>query len=191
MRIIAGRFKGRRLAPVPDPAVRSTADRVKESLFNILMHDVPGAVVLDLFCGAGTLGLEAISRGAAHVVFVDRSPKSLRKTLENAKSLGIGSEMETMRADALAALKSLRADRHAFTLIIADPPYGEGWPAKVLRAVAAADCRAEEGILVIESHKKDEPGDPPPGFSVWTTRRFGDTLLSFWRWAPSQSQEPS
>lgn len=192
MRIIAGKFKGRRIAPVPDERVRSTADRVKESLFNILMHEAPNAVVLDLFCGAGTLGLEALSRGAKSVVFVDESPKSLKKTMDNVKLIGVESQVATVRADALAAVKQLGKKGHAFTLILADPPYGVGLPAQTLRAVAESDCRADEGVLVIEHHKKDDPGPDPEGFSLWTTRRFGDTVLSFWRWsdrAPNHDEE--
>jgi len=201
MRIIAGRFKGRRLLPVPGDRVRSTADRVKESLFNILMHDVPNAVVLDLFCGAGALGLEAISRGAESVVFVDSSPKSLKRTLDNTRTVGADDKVVTIRSDAISALRSAegpersrRAEKRerVFTLILADPPYGEGWPAKTLRAVADSSCRAAEGVLVIEHHKKDEPGETPVGFSLWTTRRFGDTVLTFWRWgqppAPADEQ---
>jgi 16S rRNA (guanine(966)-N(2))-methyltransferase RsmD len=166
---------------------------VKETLFNILMHDVPGAVVLDLFCGAGTLGLEAISRGAKSVLFVDLSPKSLKKTMENVKIVGAESESGFLRAEAMAALKTTGKRDMRFTLIIADPPYGEGWPAKILRAVADSSARAVEGTLVIEHHKKDDVGETPPRFSLWTTRRFGDTVLSFWRWddrrRPSEQEE--
>ncbi len=192
MRIIAGRFKGRRIGPVPDERVRSTADRVKESLFNILMHETPDAVVLDLFCGAGALGLEALSRGATSVVFVDDSPKSLKKTMENVRLVGAESQVTTIRGDALATMTQLGKRGEAFTIIFADPPYGDGWPSKTLRAVGNATCRADEGVLVIEHHKKDEPGPEPPGFSLWTTRRFGDTVLSFWRWsneAPVNNEE--
>ncbi len=192
MRIIAGRYKGRRLMPVPGDHVRSTADRVKETLFNILMHDVPTATVLDLFCGAGTLGLEALSRGAESAVFVDESPKSLKKTMDNVKLVGADSQVTTIRSDALAFLKSAGKRTELFTLIIADPPYGDGWAAKTLRAIATSDCRAEEGVFVIEHHKKDEPGETPEGLSLWTTRRFGDTVLTFWRWgidAPASNEE--
>ena len=194
MRIIAGRYKGRRLLPVPGDHVRSTADRVKETLFNILMHDAPNAIVLDLFCGSGALGLEALSRGAEAVVFVDESPKSLRKTVENVKLVGAESRMTTVRSDALTYLRSAGKRGALFTLIIADPPYGDGWSAKTLRGVAGSSCRAVDGVLVIEHHKKDDPGAAPGGFSLWTTRRFGDTVLTFWRWgadAPADNSEES
>ena len=191
MRIIAGQFKGRRLQPVPGDQVRSTADRVKESLFNILMHDVPNAVVLDLFCGAGTLGLEAVSRGAQSALFVDESAKSLKKTMDNVKHVGAESKCTALRFDALTALKQAGKRDYRFTLILADPPYGAGWPARILRAVAESTCRSDEGVLVIEHHKKDAPGEDPPGFSLWTTRRFGDTVLSFWRWGQTNAHDES
>ena len=187
MRIIAGRLKGRKLLPVPDERVRSTADRVKESLFNILVHDVPNAVVLDLFCGAGALGLEALSRGAESAVFVDLSKRSLAKTLENVRALELDEQAETVYGDALRVLHRMNARGDKFSLVFADPPYNMGMPAKTLKAIAAANCRTQTGVLVIEHHKKDEPGEAPPGFSLWTSRRFGDTVLTFWRWGEEAS----
>jgi len=169
--------------PVPGDTVRSTADRAKESLFNILAGELPGAHVLDLFCGAGTLGLEALSRGAAHVVFVDSSRRSIKRTADNIAGLGVESETTLHCAKALVALRALADGQLAFSVILADPPYGEGWPSRILQAVAVADCRADEGVLVIEHHKKDRPGEPPAGFSLWTSRRFGDTVMTLWRWS--------
>ncbi len=189
MRIIAGRYKGRKLLPVADARVRSTADRVKESLFNILMHDVPNAAVLDLYCGAGALGLEALSRGAESAVFVDLSKRSLAKTLDNVRSLGLEEQAKTVFGDSLRALQSLGARGYKFSLIFADPPYNMGMPAKTLKAAATANCRSETGVVVIEHHKKDEPGEAPPGFSLWTSRRFGDTVLTFWRWGDESSAD--
>lgn len=184
MRIIAGRFKGRRLRVVPGGATRSTADRVKESLFNILAVDAADTVVLDLYCGAGTLGLEALSRGAERVIFVDQSRRALKCTQANVELVGAEAQVELLCQDAMAALRLLAGRGEALSLILADPPYGEGFPAKVLSAVADSACRAPEGVLVIEHHKKDPPAseDAPAGFSLWTARRFGDTVLTFWRW---------
>ncbi|HUU46835.1 MAG TPA: 16S rRNA (guanine(966)-N(2))-methyltransferase RsmD [Acidobacteriota bacterium] len=184
MRIIAGRFKKRRLRAVRGLTVRSTADRVKESLFNILAGEIPHAVVLDLFCGAGSLGLEALSRGADRAVFVDRLNVALACTRHNVETLGVERESAVIRMDALTALRALERRGEVFSLIIADPPYGERWPVRTLTAVAESGCRSETGILVIEHHKKDLPGDPPPGFSLWTSRRFGDTVFTIWRWEP-------
>jgi len=191
MRIIAGRFKGHSLRPVPGDKVRSTADRVKESLFNIIVGVPDDANVLDLFCGAGTLGLEALSRGARHATFVDKSRHSVDRARANLAALGAEDEGDFLVMDAVAALHVLeRNDRH-FSLILADPPYSEGWPKKILRAISAAGCLASSGVLVIEYHKKDPPGEPPAGFSIWTERRFGDTMFAIWQWSLPAGDAPA
>ena len=196
MRIIAGRFKGHSLRPVTGDEVRSTADRVKESLFNIIVGESEEANVLDLFCGAGTLGLEALSRGAARVTFVDISRRSTDRARANLAALGAEEAGDLLVMDAVAALRVLERNGRRFSLILADPPYGEGWPTRTLQTVAKAGCLAASGVLVIEYHKKDPPGDPPPGFSLWTERRFGDTMFSIWRWSlpvipPSPADSPA
>jgi 16S rRNA G966 N2-methylase RsmD len=80
-------------------------------------------------------------------------------------------------------LRVLERNDRRFSLVLADPPYGEGWPRKTMRAVGKAGCLDPSGVLVIEYHKKDPPGDPPPGFSRWTERRFGDTMFAIWQWS--------
>lgn len=182
MRIIAGRFKGRRLKPVKSARVRSTADRVRESLFNILAADVPDTDALDLFCGAGCLGIEALSRGARRVTFVDRARQSVECTRQNLITLDAMDQAAVHSGQALTVLRGLAAQGERFSLIFADPPYEEGWSTKLLAAIGESDALAPHGILVIEHHKKELPGLPPPGFSVWTERRFGDTMFTIWRW---------
>ena len=189
MRVIAGRFKGRRLKPVKSANVRSTADRVRESLFNILAAEVPDAVALDLFCGAGCLGIEALSRGAEHVTFVDRSRQSVECTRQNLETVDAVQDSAVHSGQALTVLRSLAAQGERFSLIFADPPYEEGWSVKLLNAIAASDALAPEGILVIEHHKKEPPGPSPAGFSVWTERRFGDTMFTIWRWNRTVSDD--
>jgi 16S rRNA (guanine(966)-N(2))-methyltransferase RsmD len=182
MRVIAGQYKGRRLRPVPGNTARSTADRVRESMFNILAAEIPGTRVLDLFCGAGTLGIEALSRGAAHAVFADVSRRSVQCTRGNLSEIHADDDAEVVTADAFAALRSLARKGRAFDLVFADPPYGENLSRRTLKAFAQSEVLAPEGILVIEHHKKESPGEVPPGFSVWTERRFGDTMFTIWRW---------
>lgn len=192
MRIIAGRYKGHRLRPVDDRAVRSTADRVRESLFNILAAEIPGTDVLDLYCGAGTLGLEALSRGARHATFVDKARRSVRRTQDNSDTLQVLPSVEIIASDAMAAIRALSRKGVRFSLIFADPPYGEGWSAKLLPVIAGSGILTDEGVLVIEHHKKEDPGAAPPGFSVWTQRRFGDTMFTIWRWQlPAGDAQPS
>jgi len=190
VRIIAGEYRGRRLRPVPGNTARSTGDRVRESLFNILAAELPGATVLDLFCGAGTLGLESLSRGAGHATFVDSARRSAQCTLANLQTIQAEEQGEVITADAFAVLRSLGRKGRAFDIIFADPPYGMGLAAKTLRSVGESEARAPEGILVIEHHKKDPLGEMPPGFSVWTERRFGDTMFTIWRWQIDNSATP-
>jgi len=182
MRIIAGRFKGRKLRVVKSDSVRSTGDRVKESMFNILQGECPDANVLDLFCGAGTLGMEALSRGARFATFVDRKRQSVDITHQNLELIGAEDESMVVFAHVVSAMQTLGERGDRFSLILADPPYGDGWPPKLLKLVANSQILAAEGVLVIEHHKKEPPGDAPAGFSVWTERRFGDTMFTIWRW---------
>jgi 16S rRNA (guanine(966)-N(2))-methyltransferase RsmD len=156
---------------------------VKESLFNIIAGELNRANVLDLFCGAGTLGLEALSRGAERVVFVDTRHAALACTRRNIELLDVAPLTRLLRRDALAVLNILGRQENPFSVIFADPPYGRNWPAKTLCAVRDSDCLAGSGILAIEHHKKDPPGEAPLDFSLWTSRRFGDTVITIWRWS--------
>jgi pantetheine-phosphate adenylyltransferase len=124
VRIIAGRWRGRPLRAPPGRETRPTADRVREAWMSALEPLLGGARVLDLFAGSGALGLEALSRGAAHVTFVERAGPALRALAENVHQLGAGAEVEIVRADALAYVQRL-AER-AFDVALADPPYGQG-----------------------------------------------------------------
>lgn len=190
MRIIAGEYRGRRLRPVPGNTARSTGDRVRESMFNILAAEIPGTTVLDLFCGAGTLGLESLSRGASHATFVDSARRSAQCTITNIETVRAENDSAVITADAFAALRALARKGKTFDLIFADPPYDQGLAGRTLKAVAESETRAPEGILVIEHHKKEPLGATPPGFSIWTERRFGDTMFTIWRWQPDIPAPP-
>jgi 16S rRNA (guanine966-N2)-methyltransferase len=124
MRVIGGRLGGRRLRAPRGSATRPTSDKVREALF-ALLGDVAGARVLDLFAGTGALGIEALSRGAAHALFVERDERALRALRENLRSLKLGAaEAEVRAADALAALRSARGRSETYDLVFIDPPYG-------------------------------------------------------------------
>jgi 16S rRNA (guanine966-N2)-methyltransferase len=167
MRIVAGEFRGRRLAPPPDRRVRPTGDRVREAWFSILGHVVHEARVLDLFAGSGALGLEAISRGAAHATFVELNPASLAALRANIAALGLEGRTLVRRADALRYVERLSPG--AFTVAFADPPYTTG-QAERLRDVFRA--RAFARILGIEhAAPTDLAGD--------VTRRYGNTAITF------------
>lgn len=125
MRVIAGRWRGRKLATLRGDRVRPTADRVKEALFSILGPRLGGAVVLDLCCGTGGLGIEALSRGAEHVTFVDADGRSLDQVRCNLELLGVAADSTTIRrGDAVRTLADFAAPRQPW-LVLADPPYAD------------------------------------------------------------------
>jgi 16S rRNA (guanine966-N2)-methyltransferase len=169
MRIIAGEFRGRTLKAPPDRRSRPTADRVREAWFSILGSAVSGARVLDLFAGSGALGLEALSRGAAHVDFVEVSRASLTALRANVAALDVERRVRIHRGDALAFVADLA--RGAYDLVLADPPYTTDAAG---RLVARFRERPFASLLVVEHAARIElAGDE--------TRRYGDTALTFCR----------
>ena len=175
MRITGGRFAGRRLV-VPAGGVRPTADRVRESLFARL-GDLAGQRVLDLFAGSGALGFEALSRGAAAVLFGDRSQAALAAVRRNAAALGVEDAIELRRGEALALLRRL-AGTPRFDLAFLDPPYAAGYLDETLGALAAASLLAPDALVVAESDRRHPPGQVA-GLAAIDERRYGDTLITW------------
>jgi 16S rRNA (guanine(966)-N(2))-methyltransferase RsmD len=167
VRVIGGRSRGRRLAAKLPAAVRPTSDRVRESIFDILgsRGGVEGLTVVDLFCGSGALGLEALSRGAASATFVDQDPGALEAVRTNLESVGLGDQPVTV---VRAALPGWLAGAPAFDLALCDPPYSfEAWPALL------TDLRAETAVL-----ESSAPITLPAGWMVARERRYGGTLVT-------------
>ena len=152
MKITSGKFGGRKLIDNPYEHIRPTADVVKQSIFNSLMDKLPNAVVLDLFCGTGALGIEALSRGAKEVVFADKDLRSVKLTRENLKKLGVNAKV--INADFVASLKMLKNIK--FDIIILDPPYMSGLYEKALSLISQYDLLNDEGIVVCEHEKSVE-----------------------------------
>lgn len=169
MRIIAGEFRGRALRAPADRRARPTADRVREAWFSILGGDLEGATVLDLFAGSGALGLEALSRGAGRVDFVEVSKASLTALRANIAALDVETRVRVHRADALAFVGRLAP--HAYDVALADPPYRTDAAATL---VARFRAQPFARLFVVEHPARTElPGDE--------TRRYGDTALTFCR----------
>jgi 16S rRNA (guanine966-N2)-methyltransferase len=175
VRITGGRFAGRRLS-VPRGEVRPTADRVRESLFARL-GDLAGKCVLDLFAGSGALGFEALSRGAANVVFADRSPAVLATLRDNAERLGVQDAVDLRRGDAGAVLRRLAGGR-PFDLVFLDPPYASDRLAAALSALVELALLAPGALVVAESDRRHPPG-PVEGLAAIDERRYGDTLITW------------
>ncbi len=179
MRIIGGEFRGRKLRPVPGRGVRPTADRIREAVFNILGPAVRDATVLDLFAGTGALGLEALSRGAATAVFVDRMPDAMRSISRNLADLGLTDRGRAIRWDLSRNLAPLRNHRPPFDLVFCDPPYAKGWLETVLPRLFRIGCLAPDARLVVEHPAEETPPEIPGGPRLADRRRYGKTLVSF------------
>ena len=183
MLIIAGRHKGRVLAAPQGLATRPTADRVREALFNILAHgatELAGARVLDAFAGSGALGLEALSRGAGQVTFLENDPQAAAIIEANLRKLGAGSQALLLRAD---ATRPPKAPAPA-TLVMMDPPYKSDLATLALPALAAAGWLAEEALVVVEVAAGEPLKSPLPGWGVTDERAYGAARLVFLRKQP-------
>ena len=172
LRIDSGKFKGRRLAENKYEHIRPTTDKVRQALFTKLQFFVPQKRVLDLFCGTGAMGIEALSRGASEVVFVDKDYRSAQMTKTNLKNLGINAKVN--KCDAVTFLD--KCDKQ-FDLIILDPPYKSGLYEKVLDKIYQKDLLADVGISVCEHAKEDvfEYKD----FEVFDEKRYGTIMLTY------------
>ena len=181
MRIVAGIARGRRLRAPKGRLVRPTADRVKEAVFSILesRQGCAGRSILDLFAGAGTLGIEALSRGASEAVFVEPSRAAADAIHANLEATGLVGEVLEMPAD--RAIKRLAGSGRRFGGVFIDPPYGEGWIARTLDALAAADLVTGGGWIVVEHGRSEPPAVEIGGLVQELTRRYGDTHIALYR----------
>jgi 16S rRNA (guanine966-N2)-methyltransferase len=182
MRVIGGRLRGRSLAAPKSQAIRPTADRLREALFNILVHaygdPVSGARVLDLFAGTGALGIEAISRGAAFTLFVDDGAEARALLRGNVEALGLGGSTRIFRRDAtrLGPAHPLEP----FSLVFLDPPYGKGLAEKALQSAREGGWFAPDALIVVEE-AVPSGFKPPEGFTELERRDYDDTQFTFLR----------
>jgi 16S rRNA (guanine(966)-N(2))-methyltransferase RsmD len=183
MRIIAGVVGGRRIRAPRGMATRPTSDRVREAVFNILGPPDPEARVLDLYAGAGALGLEALSRGAAQAVFVDKDSHAVRCVEENAAELGLAERSRVTRGEAVKSLASLEKAGERFAWVFVDPPYASGEYPRVLSALGRppAPLLDEHAVVVVEHDRRHAPDAEYGALSCADTRRYGDTCVSFYR----------
>jgi 16S rRNA (guanine966-N2)-methyltransferase len=182
MRVVGGRLRGRPLAGPKSSGIRPTADRLRESLFNILAHaygdPITGARVLDLFAGTGALGIEALSRGAAFALLVDDGAEARALIRENVAALGLGGVTRIFRRDATKLGPAYPVE--PFSLAFLDPPYGQGLAAPALVAAREGGWLTPGALIVIEE-AAESAFAPPPGFSELERRAYDDTELVFCR----------
>jgi 16S rRNA (guanine(966)-N(2))-methyltransferase RsmD len=179
MRIIGGEARGRRLYVPRACRIRPTADRIKEAFFNII-QPMAGKSFLDLFAGTGNMGLEALSRGAAKAVFIEKEILLVDSIKKNIEVCGFTDRADLFATDAIQAIGILRSRSVAFDFIFVDPPYQEGLVNPTLEALSEGQLIAKNGLLAIQSSVREEIQDSPVGQLILTDhRRYGDTILSF------------
>jgi 16S rRNA (guanine966-N2)-methyltransferase len=187
MRIVGGRLKGRTLLGPKSDAIRPTSDRLRESLFNILVHSyddpLPGGKVIDLFAGTGAFGLEAISRGAEFCLLVDDGAQARALIRENVEALGLGGVTKIFRRDARRLGDAPPGP--PYTLAFLDPPYDRGLAEPALTSLARGGWLAPEALAIVEEAAA-ACFEPPPFFETLERRDFGETELIFLRFQPEQ-----
>jgi 16S rRNA (guanine(966)-N(2))-methyltransferase RsmD len=160
--------------------VRPTPDAVRESLFNIL-PPVDGQTFLDLYAGTGIVGLEALSRGASRVVFVEKQAGIAKKIKEQVAAIGLANRSLVLTMTADKGIAALRGREERFDIVFADPPYERGWIMKTITYRLCHELLAKEGLLVLQRSVREEiaAGDGSHGFALVDERRYGDTVLTF------------
>ena len=175
MRVIAGRLKGKPLVFEKNPAVRPMTQKVREAVFNIIGWRIEGACFLDLFCGSGSVGIEALSRGAAHVDFVDLNTRTV---LRNVNELGLSQTVHVYRRDVFRALGLLPTLQKSYDIVFAGPPYAYSRSEEVLVAIEESRMLVSEGIFLLEHMwSKDYPDDLPK-LTLRKTYKYGQTAIS-------------
>ena len=180
-RVTAGASRGRVLKTPPGRATRPTTSMVREALFNIIGDSIRGARVLDLFAGAGTLGIEALSRGAASATFVERDRTCANIVAENLAATGFAQQADVAGADVIDWLRAHSGDLDAYNLLLLDPPYRDsGSLRSALQALDRASLR-QQALLVVEHHRS-QPLPPLQHLAYVRDRDYGTTRLTFFRY---------
>lgn len=186
MRVITGEFKGRKLeSPAVTDKVRPTSDKVKEAMFDILMNDIYGSTVIDLFAGSGALGIEALSRGADKCYFVDSDRSSIRLIKQNISIVGAEDRSVVLACDYAKALEKIKEKAD---IILIDPPYQEGYYRTVLSRIDILDLLDDEGIIITEYASRDEMPEETGSLKLVKTRKYGKTSLGVYRKAVPESR---
>jgi 16S rRNA (guanine966-N2)-methyltransferase len=179
MRIISGIYKGRRLKAVEGMQVRPTSDRLRETLFNILSSSVEGSKFVDLCAGTGAVGIEALSRGAEHVTFVEQSRRAAQVLNENLKHCGISEGARVINRDVVATLKYFTTFHMQFDFFYFDPPYDSGLYAPVMWALVKGKLVAEAGVVIVEHRRNVELADGYDYLRPYRQVTQGDSSLTF------------
>ncbi|MGA7382628.1 MAG: 16S rRNA (guanine(966)-N(2))-methyltransferase RsmD [Terriglobales bacterium] len=186
MRVIAGKFRSRKLKTLPGMEVRPTSDRLRETLFDILTAGNPealeGMVWIDLYAGTGAVGIEALSRGAGMVYFVESAPDAAELIRKNLDGLGVKSGFQVLRQDAVRALQAWDKSAIQANFVFMDPPYRmEETYGQVLTTLSISTLLLPEAIVIVEHQKKFDPGEQVASLQRYRLLKQGDAALSFYR----------
>lgn len=179
MRVIAGSARGRKLRSLRGLAMRPTQDRVREALFNIIGEAVIDSLFLDLYAGVGGVGIEALSRGAAKVVFVENHPPAVEVIRNNLTACGFNSGFRVVKSDSIRFIDGAARRAEKFQIIFMDPPYRTPLLQRTLEKLGAAPIIVAGGVVVAEHASAEQPAESYGDLLLQDVRRFGDTALSF------------
>lgn len=182
-RIISGLAKGIVLETPEGMKTRPTSDRAKEALFSILGDVYMGKGVLDLYSGTGSLGIESLSRGAGHCVFIDKNRKAARIIKNNIQKCRLDSSSHVICMDVVKAIDLTEVRESKFACIIMDPPYDKNLLARTIEKINENDIIEKKGVLVVEHSERESPPDEIAGFILWDRRSYGAVNFSFYRQA--------
>lgn len=177
IRMTGGSARGRSIETLRGLGMRPTASKVRQAIFDVLGSAVTGSAVLDLFAGGGTLGLEALSRGAAIALFVDSHPAALKLIHENIARVGFDERCRVIRGDVPRVIRTLGGRRERFDIVLLDPPYDRGLVGITLRAISRHEVLAPEGLVVVEHSRREELG--ARALALLSERHYGDTIVSY------------
>ena len=187
MRITGGHAKGKTLAPFKGLDIRPTPDQVREAIFSIIGQNLTGKIVLDLFAGTGVLGLEALSRGAARALFIDRARRSIGLTRRNIQICGFTDRSLVMMRDLTKGLPPLESlGGQPFDIIFLDPPYRQNMAPKCLSSLVKGKILANGGIVIVETHKTEYLSQELCGLVLVDSRTYGDTRINFYELGAQQ-----
>lgn len=188
MRIIAGKCKGRKLNSPVSGAIRPTLDRMKETLFNLIQNQIGQAECLDLFSGTGTLGIEALSRGAQHCIFVDSAKAAITLTQKNIAVCRLETQAKVLHLDALKALTHIATNHHRFHLIFLDPPYFFPQLGQILFEIDRLNLLHNDGLIIVEHDRTHNFNDVQVDFSLKKQKRYKKVAISIYEHPQKESQ---
>jgi len=182
MRVIAGKYKSRRLDAPPGMHTRPTSDRLRETLFNVVAPSIEGSVWLDLFAGTGAIGIEALSRGARSVYFVEAASLAAKTIRKNLQTLEIAEGVEVIEREVSNALRMLDSQAVASDFVFLDPPYRKmGEYEQVMGFLSQSQLLSPQSVVIAEHDKRFDPGNEFGALRRYRTLRQGDAVLSFYR----------